>query len=250
MKNVYRIALAIGLVAAPVVAFGGISFRNLSSETAARRHCVTLRAPSTVGAAVGAGGVIAQINYTGTTVDVTQNYGAPNTQIRTPPYASRLRMGLADGGDNDTLTCTNLTVQGYDQFGRPAREIVATVTETASTVTTRAFSAVTRLSGTCVDGTDATDFLMVSTSLEIGLPARLRQLSDIETACIEDATDSDATKCAGHNINTTGDLESALDLYVDVLDASAAMFGTASGLVAGAAGDRLCVSVRPSWNFD
>lgn len=141
---------------------------------------------------VGTNGVIARFVAQGAAGSLTPNF---TTGISGIPYPSRLQVIMIDVTTNDTLACTSVTLQGFDQFGRAISETVNTVTETGQ-LTVRAFSKVTRVSGVaCGGGTEATDFLRISTSMAIGLPIKTRSVNDIHSACFVDASASNDVVC-------------------------------------------------------
>lgn len=171
--------------------------------------------------------------------------------IYQPAYPSRIRAEFRDVTTADTLVCTTLNIWGIDQFGVPRKETMS-VNETAvacpansqtagTNCTRHVYAKLTNVTTAgCSGASEAGDELVLATSLEVGLTAKLHSKHrDIWKACIKDASDSNEVKCAQLNDGTAADVESAWDSSTNSLDFSTAMF---AGSVAGADDDEACVT--------
>lgn len=250
-KKWLLISTALALVVATPLAWAGVAFKNLSPETSLRSACYHLQVAATSNDLGDDGVVFRHAHGTATSISQTTSLGdSANTTFATIPYPSVLALGLSDASANDTLTCSSVTIKGYDAFGRPHTETVSGVTETMGAAeTTRAFSQIYSVVATCSAGSDAGDALVIGTGLKVGAPARTRKLSDIESVYIVDSSDSNAIKSAGLNTGDSSDVESNFTILTDVLNSGSAIFGDTGGTeVAAADGDTLCLRVRSSLN--
>lgn len=183
---------------------------------------------STTEVTVGTNGVIARFSAQGAAGTLTPNF---TTGISGIVYPSRLQVVMIDVTTNDTLACTSVTILGRDQFGNAVSETVSTVNETAQT-TNRAFASVSRISGVaCGGGTEAGDYLRISTSFSLALPVKIRSYRDIQSACFVDASASNDVICySGADLNTAGAIYTTVAItggsvnsyVVDMVDAQLA----------------------------
>lgn len=124
---------------------------------------------------------------------------ANSQDVGTMPYPAKLRVVLIDGGAaSGALTCTSITLNGYDQFHIRQSETISTITETSQTGRI-VFEQVTSYSSVgcaIASGGDTSDILRVSTSLDIGLPRKIKTYSDIISVCVVDESDAtDEVQC-------------------------------------------------------
>jgi hypothetical protein len=108
------------------------------------------------------------------------------------PIPSKLKVLIMDGNADDTLTCTNVVVYGFDQFGNAIKDnsitsLAETVTENAASMTTKVFEKVTRVTATCANG-DSSDFLMLASSWKIGLPFKVSSAEAVKRICYSKVT--------------------------------------------------------------
>lgn len=158
------------------------------------------------------------------------------------PVPSALEVVLVDGSSNDTLTCTSVRIDGYDAWGFKTGETVSTVSETAK-YTNTAFSEITSVVGTgCTTGTNsATDALRVGASLKVALPAKIRQVGDIEAVCIDDASGSDLNCFTGAQASSW----SIVSMPYNTLDLSDSDVDSYVGTSV-VTGDKVYIRVRPN----
>jgi hypothetical protein len=253
MKAFVHLLTVLLLAAFSTSAFAKVGPGSLEDQLSFRRFCVS-DVPVTA-----AGDTTTGIN--GVVVSVSANVGhhTRTSTIGTLPIPAKLSYALVDGGTNATLTCTSLTIEGRDQFGRKAAHVDSTVTESVET-TEVVFGEVTavRVSGCDLAVHDAADIFRVYISRQIGLGGTV-PLAQIRSACIVDASTSNDVKCAAINDGTAADIQSALDLSLCTsasgtsanfgnacayaLDTSVAMFGVGAK-VALADGDSLCWTIK------
>jgi hypothetical protein len=103
------------------------------------------------------------------------------------PFPSKLKVLIADGNADDTLTCTNVVVYGFDQFGNAIKDssitsLAETVTESAASMTAKVFEKVTRVTATCANG-DSSDYLLLMSSWKIGLPMKISGGEAVKSIC-------------------------------------------------------------------
>lgn len=239
------ISLVLTLVAG--TAFGQVSDRHLSKSTRADRQCVMYNVAA--GTVAGTDGTLYANTINGGVCQVGPCVAT--STVGGLLYASSLLYGLTDANADDTLTCSSISISGYDQFGEVVVFTDTTVAETAEE-TPFVFSKVFRIAVSgCVGATDAGDVVHVRQGARIGLGRILRSWRDVESMCIRDASASNQTLCAFASDGSTADLESDVRLrftqsgrkYADssVL-VSEALFGGSK--VAAADGDEICWRVR------
>lgn len=259
--NKFALVLAALLTFVGIPAFAQVGSDNLTREARYSETCITYNVGAAIASVVEGtdGGIWVQ------SVDTAcQTAVCSDTQPAMLAYPSELSYGLTDTTANDTLTCTSLTITGYDQFGEIITYFDATITETVET-TGVVFSKLTRiqLSG-CSNGTDATDeFVINGTDVtaggarRIGLGKKISSYKDIESICIRDASASNALLCAPGDDGSAADLQTLLrtrvtfpiasgvtrkmpDASLDVV--TTALFGGTK--VAVADGDQICWRIR------
>lgn len=238
MKKVF-LALVFALV--PSVAQAGITSKNLSEELKLEHICLDRYASRTASITVGVDGLVFRRLLLAGTSSVTSMM----------PYPARLRYGFVDfvGADN-TLSCTNLVINGWDQFGNKIRHTDPFVTDVSGVneETALAFAVIDSITiGSCTAGGDAADRFLIWTGPKIGLQRKVAHYSDIESFCISDASDGNDIKCPMSSDGTATDIQSAYDSASQTVDVSQAMFG-AGAKVAAAADDGICWTVRPSFH--
>lgn len=227
------------VVLLPVKASALIGSRNLAPDVRARTVCLgehAVRAATDI--SEGINGVLsaATINATAAPTD---------TVIATMRHPAKLMVILDDDTNSaDTLTCTSVALVGRDMWGKKVSETVSTITETASE-SSYVYSVLESVTGAgCAGANDANDVLVIYEGQEIGIGLDVDHYTDVESACLVDASDSNNVKCAYPNDASAADIESAVDTSANTIDLSVAMFG-ASSKVAAADGDTVCFRVRP-----
>lgn len=254
MKAFVHLLTVLLLAAFSTSAFAKVGPGSLEDQLSFRRFCVS-DVPVTA-----AGDVTTGINGVVVSLSADVGHHVRTSTIGTLPVPAKLSYALVDAGSpSAALTCTRLTIEGRDQFGRKAAHVDTSVTESVET-TEVVFSEVTavRVSGCSLDNADPSDIFRIYISREIGLGGTV-SLSQIRSACIVDVSDANAVKCAAINDGTTADIQSALDLSLCTsasgtsanfgnacayaLDTSVAMFGVGSK-VALADGDSFCWTIK------
>ena len=244
-KRLKRIlSVACLLVLLPSFASAKVGVRNL--EHALQRHMVctssSAAAPTSADNTMGTAGVLSR--------QALPAYATHGPQVQTGSVAQPLMpmklQVFTDNGGSGSPTCT-VTIDGVDQFGIGAQDIVSA--STSATLTSNVYEKIKKVTVTgCSTG--STDHATVGQSLVLGLQRKIRKASDVLSACIVDSSASEATLCAPVDKNSdgdgdSGDLLSAVSTASHSLDATATVFGVESQ-VAGAAGDQVCFTVLPS----
>jgi hypothetical protein len=141
----------------------------------------------------GYNGIVGKITYAAS-IDASSGF-------KPGPFPSKLKVLIADGNADDTLTCTNVVVYGFDQFGNAIKDssitsLSETVTEAAASMTTKVFEKVTRVTATCANG-DASDYLLLLSSWKIGLPFKISGVEAVKSICISKNTTKMTAPIAG-----------------------------------------------------
>jgi hypothetical protein len=103
------------------------------------------------------------------------------------PYAAKLDVKLSDDANADTLVCTSVTIEGYNQFGERVDETLTTISET-NVESQHCYEKVVRIAGVgCTSNSgDADDVLRVAASAELCLPYRIEHKDAILSLSIWD----------------------------------------------------------------
>jgi hypothetical protein len=141
----------------------------------------------------GYNGIVGKITYAAS-IDASSGF-------KPGPFPSKLKVLIADGNADDTLTCTDVVVYGFDQFGNAIKDssltsISETVTEAAASMTDKVFEKVTRVTATCANG-DASDYLLLISSWKIGLPFKISGVEAVKSICIAKTTTKMTAPIAG-----------------------------------------------------
>lgn len=247
MKSWQRWLFGLLVLAIPVMAYAGIDNRNMEPTVRNFSSCVTRYEVTTAAPVAGTLGIIAT---------APANVAAPGTttfSIATMEYPARIKAHVYDAAvENDAdPTCATLTLVGIDHLGFQRREVLTDLEESTSstitnTVTTYAYSKVLSVSATGCDLSDSADLVVLRPTAYIGLGRDIRATTDVERACLVDASDSSNLKCAyASRPGSNNDLSESVNVRYDYIDASLAQFGGTA--VAIADNDQLCWTVRPSW---
>lgn len=254
MKKLIAI-LTFCLASTAGVASAKIGGRNLESQFQVSRHCITAMTQTQLTAATVAGmnGTVVVESVVGLgsgallTAGTEFDYYQVNTStIPTLPYPAKLTYYLNDASSNNTLTCTNLKIEGTDQFGRAITFEDSTVTESLE-VTSQVFATVSFWEATCEPGSTG-DELVIGVDTEVGLQAKYSTFRDIESLTLADASDLDASYsapsyCSGAGgvcAGTSDDIESALEKSTFSIDIATSNIWN----VAVAGGDLVCWDIR------
>lgn len=230
-RPILTVFVVIAAVAIPLTAYALIGPKQLDGQLAVE-HYVIPQVVIPVAADVTQdveGVVLTPTLWDGAAVIAAASYTEPN--VGTLPYPTKLRVDLVDGGaGTGAITCTSVTIRGFNQFGQYTTETLTSLTETEQ-ITSRVYERVTYVAfAGCAfaSGGDTDDLFQVTASSWVGLPRKLRTYADIVSMCFEDASDSSNFKCYRGAGTITGGRESleeaaAVDLEdsaVDIADAT------------------------------
>ncbi len=228
-----KILFLIALLLAPSVALAKQGSRNLDAETKLDKTCFVFPDFALTDNDPGSTGVLmAQALNSG-----PASYNV--TTLHAMPYAARVGVVINDANANDVaLTCATVYVTGLTTGGTVKTEALGTIPETTPVYTTNVFLRVDRIStGTCGDGTDATDFLLAFTSQYAWVGKKIRSDADVVSACSVSTANL-------MNCGTAATIATAVNpsnSTIDLLDG--ALFDGAAGLDE----DVICISTLPGF---
>lgn len=242
MNKFMKLILAV-LLLVPSLASAEIGWRNLEEDVKHQEFCLAgypeIGTATTSESVTGLNGVIFDTSLNGVSTP-TSTAGASGS-VASLLWPARLKVQILDAYPVATVSCTTITITGTDQHGKNISEEVSG-SETVQT-TTKVFSNVTKISGTgCANG-GANDELTVWPSQHLWVGADIRSYTDVEAACIADASDSSNVKCAKSNDGTDDDLQTNVDLEKDTVNVGATIF-VGSSTTAAADGDDICIRTR------
>lgn len=174
-----KFLILLTLLLVPGVAQAKLGSRNLDAETKLDKTCFVFPDYAAADTDPGSTGVInTQVLNSGPAAYTL------TTTNHAMPYAARVGLILVDGSANDTLTCASPTyVTGLTTDGVVRTETLGALSETV-TLTTNVFLRVDRIAtGSCSDGTDATDLLVAYTSEHAWVGKKIRADADVVSAC-------------------------------------------------------------------
>lgn len=197
MKTLIRLLVLAIALAVPSVAFaqnntrktigpsgGGITTFNVGTELRSMEYILgTIMVPiKGTDVTVGIDGIVGKADlFAGTTTTA-----APSFTLGALPYPAKLNVAAHDGGaGTGAITCTSVTLSGYDQFGNAISETVSTITESASR-TTKVYESVSSAVGAgcaLASGGDSSDDLWIYVSSHVGLPYDIRSEAAIINFC-------------------------------------------------------------------
>jgi hypothetical protein len=228
-----KILILVALLLAPSVALAKQGSRNLDAETKLDKTCFVFPDFALTDNDPGSTGVlVAQALNSG-----PASYNI--TTVHAMPYAARVGVVINDANANDTaLTCATVFVTGLTTDGTVKTEALGTIPETTPVYTTNVFLRVDRIrTGTCGDGTDATDFLLAFTSQYAWVGKKIRSDADVVSAC-------SVTAANIMNCGTAATIATAVNPSNSTIDLlSATLFDGAAG------GDEevICITTLPGF---
>lgn len=228
-----KILFLIALLLAPSVALAKQGSRNLDAETKLDKTCFVFPDYAAADTDPGSTGVIntQALNSGPAAYTLT-------TTNHAMPYAARVGLILVDGSANDTLTCAAPTyVTGLTTDGTVKTENVGALSETA-VLTTNVFLRVDRIAtGSCSDGTDATDLLVAYTSQHAWVGKKIRFDADVVSAC-------SVTAANVMNCGTAATIATAVNPSNSTIDL---LSGTLFDGAAGGDEEVICITTLPGF---
>lgn len=259
MKKTFKSFLALSFMFLSSVTFaagGGIGTNNVNTELRTDMLAVgPIYVTSDSDLTAGQDGVI-MVAPLGATA---YNHVTQTSSIAAFPFPCKVNYKIVDGGSNSGfLSCSSLTLVGFNQFGVPVSEALtgtSSVSEASTAkTTTNVFESLSSVAATgCNSGGDgaitvsSSDILQLSCSLQVGLQFDIKNTDSTDvgavlTACMLDAsaTHTVCSRVSGTSDSTILLKRSRVDFAHDSLDLS----GTSIGGVAIADGDNVRIRYR------
>jgi hypothetical protein len=135
----------------------------------------------------GNNGVVGKVLLGATTaaVDATSTFAAF-------PFPSKVRLHLVEVNSGAAVTCANIVIYGFNQFGEPVRddsitslaEISINEDNAANKVSSKVFEKITRVTATsCTNSEAAVDYIAITATHQIGLPFKISGGQAIKSVC-------------------------------------------------------------------
>lgn len=179
---------------------GGITSWNVATDLRTRSyHLGAIMVPAAGDVTAGIDGVVGKGDLYSSNVGrvvITQT-----SSIAAFPYPAKLKLVLIDGGAaSPALTCTSITLRGFDQFGNSISETVSSISETAK-LSAKVYESLTSFTTAGCDiatgstNGDTSDDLQIAVSATIGLPFDIRSVDAIKAVCITESYAAGETQC-------------------------------------------------------